>query len=477
MNAAVPSRRTLLGVAALAGAAALTSCARSGSSSPNSAGKASTSAPRSATGAPGTGQDPLEDGPPADTAISARSTPKAWRYTHLANTWDGSYQALAATSPDDVWALGAKGGLKDGKRPTALFLDHWDGKRWNSHPLPDEVTPEGMPWALAAGGPDDIWLASRPADASVPSAYHWNGEMWQALPAPPVAKGQLSWGGGVDGPWLAAAGPRHLWLCVDGKTPHWDGESWHLPELPFSARSITAVRPATPDGTPQAWVVGCEGSVAGNCGADPCYPQPASARWTSGGWQRLATPTYRFPEPVPPEASAQLDTVVYDAERARLWTLGSNDFAQGEVDDEPVPQTIVLTGAGNSWTKRQLPDTGRGVGTSTTVPDGTGSLLLDSQSRLTGDGRIVRLGFPADVPGPPEQSSSPAAKSAAPSSTSPSPPASKQQPGQSMDCVATCLVPGTRTVLAAGAVRVFLPDGGRQPLRPMLARYDAVEDA
>ncbi len=437
-------------MAALAGATALTGCSTHGSDGSNGRGKAS---PAPST----TDLARLDDGPPADPAASARSRADAWRYTHLADTWDGSYKALAVTSRDDVWALGARGGLKDGKGPEALFLDHWVGDRWRSHPLPDGLTPKGALCELAASGPDDVWLANRPAQG-IPSAHHWDGQQWRTLPAPPATTGQISGGGAVYGSWLAAVGPR-LWLCVGGKTLHWDGEHWREPELPFEATAITAAPSEDPHGTPRVWVVGTADT---DCGSGECYPQPASARWAHDGWQRLDTPTYRFPDPVPPEASASLATVVHDAERDRLWSLGRNDFNHGEVEEEPESETIVLTGDGDSWTKRRLPRMNRAVATATTVPDGTGSVLLDSRNRLTEDGKVRRLDSPGRLPEPP-----------GPPSASPE----KHDFGQPMECAVLCLVPGTRTVLAAGAVRFFPPGTNEQPLRPMLARYDADGDA
>ncbi|MGY1433677.1 hypothetical protein [Streptomyces reniochalinae] len=448
MDARLPSRRELLSVAALAGATALTGCSTHGSDRSNGRGKGKPSPTPSTTDLAR-----LDDGLPLDPAASARSGSGAWRYTHLADTFDGSYQALAVTSRDDVWAFGVRGGVKDGQGPDALFLDHWDGDRWRSHPLPDGLAPKAASWALAASGPDDVWLASRPS-RSAPSAHHWDGHTWRTLPAPPAVKSEVSGGDELYGSWFAAVGPR-LWLCVDGKTLHWDGDAWQVPELPFHASAITAARAEDPKATLRVWVVG---SVDTDCGSGECYPQPASARWAHDGWQKLDTPAYRFPDPVPPEASASLATVVHDPERDRLWSLGRNDFNHGEVEEEPDSETILLTGDGSGWTKRRLPRMNRAVSTATTVPDGTGSLLLDSQNRLTKDGKVRRLDSPGRLPDPPEYASAPP---------------EKYDFGQPMECSVLCLVPGTRTVLAAGAVRYIPPGTNEQPLRPMLARYDA----
>lgn len=433
-----PSRRTLLSAVGFAGAAALSGC---------STGNGERTSKTSTPGAPASGARALSSGAPADAAASERSG-GGWRYTHLADKWGSSYEALAATSRDDVWLLGVSGTQAGKGKSPARFLEHWDGDRWRAHSLPDERWPAGGFSALAANAPDDVWLAHTAHDDGL-SAHHWDGKNWRTLPAPPKASEQPPPQGEKPGPWCVTAG-THLWLCAGERVLHWDGKSWDASELSFQVAAIVAYEQA---GEPRAWAVG---SVDTDLGEES-YPQPASARWQDGKWQKVGTPSYRFPDPVPPEASATLDTVVHDPAHDRLWALGRHEFNHGEVDDEPDAEDILLTSDGNGWAKRRAPEWSRAFDTATTVPDGAGGLLLGTEIRLSPEGKRQRLHAPKRLAEPSEVPS----------------PERKYDFGQPMEAVTARLIPGTRTVLAAGSVR--FPNSGTKdtPTRPALVRYDA----
>ncbi|MGW5862288.1 hypothetical protein ACWFRJ_08965 [Streptomyces sp. NPDC055239] len=456
MNASLPTRRTLIGGVALAGvsvagASVLTGCAKDGKS--GGTGKSHPSPSPSTTDIARLGEAP----PAADTA-SARSTGEAWRYTHLSPEHSASYLALAVTSRDDVWLLGARE-----KQSSTPFLEHWDGKRWSEPAPPDELIAGGRrsSWALAAGAPGEIWLAQHTGqdtgqDGQL-AVFHRKGGSWQRLPDPPATGGEWS-GRATEGAWCVASG-AHLWLSPYGKVVHWDGKRWDVPPLPFRAAALAAASASSAssaeDSTPRVWVAG---SVDTGCGQGECYPQPATARWADGAWQQLGTPSFHFPDPVPPAPSAALDTIVHDPVSDRLWALGRHEFNHGEVDEEPDDETIVLTGDGTTWRKVRAPDLGRALTTATTVPDGTGGLLLDSRTRRTEGGKVRKLRDPGRLPEPSEVPK----------------PERKYDFKQPFDIATTRLIPGTRTVLAAG-VAIFnnSTSTGNPPRRPVLARYDA----
>ena len=442
MDASLPSRRTLIGVAAVAVASALTGCATDGE--PGRKGKEQPSPTPSTADAARLGEAP----PAADTA-SARSTGAAWRYTHLSSEHSASYRALAVTSRDDVWLLG----MRETQSGTP-FLEHWDGRRW-SEPTPPAgliAGGRGSSWALAASVRGEVWLAQRTREDGQLAVFHRKGGSWQRLPDPPVSKGDRRSDGETEGAWCVASG-AHLWVSSYGKVVHWDGKRWDAPPLPFSVTALAAA--SAEDGTPRAWAAGL---VDNECGQGECYPQPATARWAAGAWRQLDTPAYHFPDPVPPEASATLDTIVHDPASDSLWALGRHDFNHGEVDKEPDDESIVLTGDGTTWRKVGAPGLGRALMTATTVPDGSGGLLLDSRTRRTESGKVHKVQDPARLPEPSEVPE----------------PKRKYDFKQPFDIATTRLIPGTRTVLAAG-VAIFNNSSstGNPPRRPVLARYDS----
>ncbi|WP_432055888.1 hypothetical protein [Streptomyces sp. bgisy022] len=443
MNASPPTRRTLLGLAAFAGASVLTGCATG--DEPGDKGEK-----QSPSGRPQTDAARLEDAPPAADTASAASPDGAWRYTHLAPEYGGSYRAMAVASRDDVWLLGTH------TSSSAPFLEHWDGSRWSGPELPDEVK-AGDPassWALVVGAPGELWLARRTAEGGGggPAVFHRTGGSWRRLPESPAVRGDVGTYSPKEAAWCVASGTG-LWVNHYGKVLHWDGRRWDVPALPFAATALAAA-PAE-DGSPRVWAAGWQDA---GCDRDLCYPQPATARWSDGSWQPLDTPTYRFPDPVPPEPSASLDALVHDPVGDRLWALGRHDFNHGEVEEEPESQEIVLTGDGTSWTRVVVPDVGRVFTTATTVADGTGGLLLDTRTRRTPDGKLHKLGSPERLPEPSEVPK----------------PKRRYDFKQPFHAVVTRLIPGTRTVLAAGYVTFpNSSDTGDTPRRPVLARYDA----
>ncbi|MCK1794805.1 hypothetical protein MTQ01_01940 [Streptomyces sp. XM4193] len=413
------SRRTLLGLAAVAGTATLAGCAEGG-------GK--------------------EDPPSKPSSEPGR----AWDHLHLAEDWGGEYVSLAATDRDNVWALGVHGLSSDEPAGTRLFLDHWDGRKWREHELPDELpSGEGHFGLTAAGRGDGVWLVARSKEGEL-HAHRWDGDAWRTLPRTAPAKPAGPDFSGTDIP-LVAAEPDLLWLVLDGEVRHWSGSGWQAPALTFTATDL-AVLPSSDGGTPKVWAVG---RTATECEDGECYPQPASARWGDGGWSPVEMPAYRFPDPVPPEASAGLDAVVADDDR--LWALGRHDFNHGEVEDEPEAETILLTGDGTGWSKSRLPRLNRAVSTATTVADGHGGLLLDHGRHLTADGKLHRVAWPPEVPGPGEGGS-------------PSPGGRRGK--QQMNWNVACRVPGTAKILAAGAVLAPNDSDGTTPRRATVVQLE-----
>ncbi|MFI5661931.1 hypothetical protein [Streptomyces sp. NPDC051684] len=441
MKASPTTRRTFIGIVASTGAAMSAGCGNH-----HEAGEKAEHQPSS--GPSGADAARLRELPPAADTASARSPSDAWRYTHVSPRRGDSYQALAVTTRDDLWLLGTR------TRSLVPFLENWDGKRWSEPTMPGDLIDGGRrsSWALATGDAGRLWLAQRTVDGDRLAVFRREGGAWQRLPDPPAPRGDQPSGAEVKGAWCVASG-QHLWVTANGKVVHWDGRRWDAPALPFPAAALAAA-PAE-NGSPRAWAAG---AVDTACGHGECYPQPATARWADGAWQRLETPSYHFPDPVPPEASATLDTIVHDPASDRLWALGRHDFNHGEVDEEPDDEAVLLTGDGTAWRKVGAPDTGRAFETSTTSPDGTGALLLDSWTRRTQDGKAHKVKAPDRLPEPSEVPK----------------PKRKYDFGQPFEAASVRLIPGTRTVLAVGSVTFNnSSDTGDPPRCAALARYDA----
>jgi hypothetical protein len=117
----------------------------------------------------------------------------------------GVLDAVAAVSPANVWAVGARE-VNSAASPVTL-IDHWDGSAWRVVPSP--VMP-GLLDALAVASPSDIWAVGfRKIDNGLKPertlVEHWDGARWQVVPSPTPTK----YGDGLGG--VTVVSPDDVW--------------------------------------------------------------------------------------------------------------------------------------------------------------------------------------------------------------------------------------------------------------------------
>jgi hypothetical protein len=155
---------------------------------------------------------------------------------------------VVALGPNDVWAVGYHGNAAFG---FLTLVEHWDGSTWSvvSSPSPSG---DDILYAVSATGANDIWAVGRSRNSFtfVTSALveHWDGNSWsQAL----GAGGEYSDLFGV-----AAVSPGDAW-AVGGTAltliDHWDGNRWRVFPSPSVAGELHAVTAITPC---DVWAVG-----------------------------------------------------------------------------------------------------------------------------------------------------------------------------------------------------------------------------
>jgi hypothetical protein len=127
----------------------------------------------------------------------------------------GPLFGVAATGPDDVWAVGQD--QDPGHRGGALIL-HYDGHAW----APTETPVVGQAWlnAVACAGRDNVWAvgAQQPEDGAFgPLILHFDGSAWAAVEPPATAapsalqavialSGGAAWAAGIASPLFADSG-------------------------------------------------------------------------------------------------------------------------------------------------------------------------------------------------------------------------------------------------------------------------------
>ncbi len=110
---------------------------------------------------------------------------------------------VVAIAPDDVWAVG------DYRNVAGPFLGvtyHWDGNSWSHVDSPIEHMGSSGLEDIAATGPDNVWALGGANGAVV--LMHWNGSQWSLMEAPPNSGGSIVavapndlWVSGWNGYW------------------------------------------------------------------------------------------------------------------------------------------------------------------------------------------------------------------------------------------------------------------------------------
>jgi hypothetical protein len=106
--------------------------------------------------------------PGAFHAVTYHWNGSAWSHVdspieHMAG--DSGLDDVAATGPNDVWAIGGVAG-------GGVVLMHWDGSQWSlAQPPPNSGG------SLVAAGPNDLWASGWNG------FWHWDGTAWTEVPA------------------------------------------------------------------------------------------------------------------------------------------------------------------------------------------------------------------------------------------------------------------------------------------------------
>src|SRR4051812_5252503 len=192
--------------------------------------------------------------------------------TDVPNPKSAHLVSVVGIGPDDAWAAG--GVFNEADQGWQALVLHWDGSRWRDVSAPS-VVPTGTTelMALAASSSDDVWAVGFWSDESHTGsivhslAEHWDGTSWTIVDTPPMAGDRYRFLNGV-----AAAAPNDVWAVGSravrdtGRTDdgplveHWDGVEWQEVDAGPPARSLNA---ASALATGEIWSVGTQGNEGG----------------------------------------------------------------------------------------------------------------------------------------------------------------------------------------------------------------------
>lgn len=148
-----------------------------------------------------------------------------------------SIKAMAATSANDIWAIGSL--LGDDEQQLFFLFEHWDGTNWTATTA---ISGDAFLFGASADAPNDAWAVGFNGpenDNSRTLAVHYDGTSWKISNTPSTGQGanQLNgvlalapndvWAVGFS---TAAAPPKEVPTVT--LIEHFDGTSWSIVPSP-----------------------------------------------------------------------------------------------------------------------------------------------------------------------------------------------------------------------------------------------------
>ena len=207
----------------------------------------------------------------------------SWQVVSSPNAASTSNRLLgvAAVSASDVWAVGRYGGVSGPNwQPLAL---HYNGSSWDLVSVPG--TPDGAAQlnAVSATSPGDVWAVGSYTNPATnwweqPLVMHYNGASWRVIPSPTVGTSAV-----LNG--VAAISPNDVWAVgytystgYSTLIMHWDGSSWSVvPSNGGTAARLSAVAAVS---SSEVWAVGSRSNSTATL----------TMRWNGSSWSVVASP-------------------------------------------------------------------------------------------------------------------------------------------------------------------------------------------
>ncbi len=189
----------------------------------------------------------------------------AWSVVKSPNvdTGENVLEGVVAVSPTDAWAVGYTD--NKGSLMTHSLIVHWDGTSWKLVKHPDPSSYGNRFFELAATSPDDIWAVGNyfvhPLQGPVHTLIeHWDGTQWSLVKSAnaPTSDDNLSgvvalsptnaWAVGL---FSILGGPGNDHTLVE----HWDGTQWSIvpsPDVSFTVGLFDVAAISSTD----IWAVG-----------------------------------------------------------------------------------------------------------------------------------------------------------------------------------------------------------------------------
>jgi hypothetical protein len=254
--------------------------------------------------------------------------------------------AVSASSTTDAWAVGTTSTNREGFAPVAL---HWNGTAWSvSTSAPSAVPGDGI--GVADISSTDAYLLTYSASAAAGFLAQWNGTTWSrvTLPAPPN-NGESSTLNAI-----AANGPDDVWIVgsyldtAGGDqtyTLHYNGTAWSIVSMPSSgsASLVYDFDSLQVDSPTDVWAVGGSGTDIPAIGGGTTSTR--IEHWNGTAWSVVSSPS--------PGTDDDLTGVTTSNAANDVWAVGSY-VPSGATS----AQTLTLNWNGTAWSTVASPDNG-----------------------------------------------------------------------------------------------------------------------
>jgi len=252
--------------------------------------------------------------------------------------FNNALEAVAASSPSDIWAVGYE-------------AIHFDGATWTAFPVPELKAANALILlGVADISPTDAWAVGNLVGAGQ-VIWHWDGTQWKVFPGPtfqPGLQADLFGVSAISGTdiWAAGGVTSGGGICPLGvNSPqgcplfeHWDGTAW------TATAAVTGgiMSALSADATNDVWAAGFSGLSTTTPGS-----QPLVTHYDGTAWQQVASPTIGSKQ-----SASTLNGVVALAPN-NVWATGySIPVAHGHM------QTLIEHYDGSTWSVVPSPNLG-----------------------------------------------------------------------------------------------------------------------
>jgi hypothetical protein len=223
----------------------------------------------------------------AFTSWSVAATPSPATYGNL-------FKAVTAVGATDAWAVG--GGATSTSNVT--FAAHWNGSSWSAvgTPNPAGNCQDGnIQWAgntlnaVAATSPGDVWAVGHTCYSAATLVQHWNGGAWSIVRSPSFTTGGDGIQNTLNG--VVALSSSNVWAVGEHTASNgafvtlverWNGSSWSVVTSPSPSSTANDLYAVSATSANDVWAVGYQNGSSN---------QPLIEHWNGSAWSVVASPT------------------------------------------------------------------------------------------------------------------------------------------------------------------------------------------